>query len=225
MAGFLDSKEQVIDMVLTDVGRGLLFKGDLRFRYWIPYDDEIDYNPQATLRFEQQNIQDRIFELIESPLVKEATLGYRGLNLRGEDTTNVNRPMYSAPPGVGQNFSLPQAQVDKESVTISLDQKKLSKLYEQKDLTGREVVKTEKVDVGFQRFNGNEELVNASFPPGSFPEGTHLEGFLVTVYLSSSISRDENGNLAGGLQEVLSNRDSSGNIVYRNDLHFNNYTP
>jgi hypothetical protein len=58
-------------------------------------------------------------------------------------------------------------------------------------------------------------VINASFPDDAFPDGTQLEGFLATVYLSSS----------EGYEEILSNRDSAGGIVYRNDIHFDNHTP
>jgi hypothetical protein len=214
MAGFLDSKERIIDMVLTDVGRSLLLKGDLRFRYWIPYDDEIDYNPQATPRA-GQTVQERIIELIEEPVVREATLGYGGLNKEATDTTNVIRPMFTAPPGVGHNYGLPRATVDRNAIAVTVNQKKLSKLYEQRDSSGNEIVKTTQVDIGYQRSDSNEEVINASFPDDAFPDGTQLEGFLATVYLSSS----------EGYEEILSNRDSAGGIVYRNDIHFDNHTP
>jgi hypothetical protein len=217
MAGFLDSKERIIDMVLTDVGRSLLLKGDLRFRYWIPYDDEVDYNPQVlnSASLTPTELQDRKLQLIEEPVVREATLGYGGLNKEATDTTNVIRPMFTAPPGVGHNYGLPRATVDRSSLAVTVNQKKLSKLYEQRDSAGNEVVKTTQVDVGYQRSDSNEEVINASFPDDAFPDGTQLEGFLATVYLSSS----------DGYEEILSNRDSAGGIVYRNDIHFDNHTP
>ena len=49
MAGFLDAKERVIDLVLTDQGKQLLLKGQLNFCYWIPFDDEVCYQPTVTV--------------------------------------------------------------------------------------------------------------------------------------------------------------------------------
>lgn len=231
MAGFLDSKEQVIDMVLTDVGKSLLLKGDLRFKYWIPFDDEVDYNPQATPRTGQTQVE-RELELTETPLTREATMGYRGLNFREEDTTNVYRPMFTAPPGVGHSYPVPRMTVNTGSLSVSVKQKKLKRKYVSDDDN-----KTVVTDLGFQRVSQDEavveakyvdrniEYVSATLAQQPFPEGTNVEGFLVTVYHNSTLKLDELGQQVGGFEEVLNNRDMTGSITYRNDIKVNNYTP
>jgi hypothetical protein len=240
MAGFLDPKERVIDLVLTDTGKQLLMKGELRFVYWVPFDDEVDYNPISgttymTTSIGQTYVQ-RAQELTESPLVREATMGYRGLNLAEEDLTNVHRPMFTAVPGVGLTTPLPQAVIDSDPVTVQISQKKLTKTYVQKDHEGQAIGgQIGPILNGFQRSNGSEVMINATYSTGAFTQDSQYEGFLVTMYESSSLVMKAVGtgvlsdtyNLSGtgGHREILHNRDSRGNIVYRNDITLNVYTP
>lgn len=223
MAGFLDPKEQVIDMVLTDVGKSLLMKGDLFFAYWIPFDDEVDYFPQTEPRV-SQTLEERAYELMETPLTREATLGYKGLNFAAKDTTNVIRPMFTAPPGVGHSFPIPRMGLNTGSLTATVQQKKITKIYTQEQ-SGEVPATSTIVDGGFMRFGASEAQLNAGFAQGVYPDGTQLEGFLVTVYHSQSIATDPQGEITGGYEEILNNFDSAGNIVYRNDLKVRNYTP
>jgi hypothetical protein len=239
MAGFLDPKERVIDMVLTETGKQLLMKGELRFVYWIPFDDEVDYNPQViTLDagHEQQTVEERRQELAETPLTMEAKMGYRGFNLAEEDLTNVHRPMFTAVPGVGLSTPLPQAVVDTDAVNIRVEQRKLTKTYVQRDHEGNVIGgQAGPIDVGFQRSNGSTADINASYSTGSFTSDSQLEGFLVTMYQSSSLVSKAIGtgvladtyvlSGSGGHREVLHNRDSKGNIVYHNNLTLNVKTP
>lgn len=219
MAGFLDPKERVIDMVLTDTGKSLLLKGELQFVYWIPFDDEVDYDPPDVTPELGQTLEARRTELTETPLVREATGGYRGLNLREEDTTNVIRPMFSAPPGVGQSYPLPQLEVDITGAQVQIKQALLTKYYgplEKPSFQER---------LGVRRFEPSTTVLNAQYSTASFPSDAQTEGFLVTVYQSSSLRTNENGEMAGGFQELLHNIDSSGSIAYLNDLRLVNYTP
>ncbi len=239
MSGFLDSKERVIDMVLTETGRRLLMKGELRFVYWIPFDDEVDYDPSVVVLdpgHENQTIGERKAELTETPLVREASSGYRGLNLVAEDLTNVHRPMFTAAPGVGLTSPLPQAVVDSGPVTVQISQKKLTKTFVQRDANGNAVGgQVGPVLVGYQRSDASSVPVHATYSTGSFTQDSQLEGFLVTMFQSSSqVSRAiGTGTLAdvyvisgsGGHEEVMHNRDSRGNIAYRNDLTLTVNTP
>lgn len=43
--GFLDSKEEMMQIILTDHGRSLLSKGKFNIRYYSFSDDEVDYQP------------------------------------------------------------------------------------------------------------------------------------------------------------------------------------
>lgn len=241
MAGFLDPKERVIDMVLTDTGKQLLMKGELRFVYWIPFDDEVDYdsNPErvsGTYNNLDQTWQERKQELLETPLIREATMGYRGLNLVEEDLTNVHRPMFTSSPGVGHTSPLPQMMVDVTGVNLEISQKKLTKTYVQKDGKGQFIGgQLGPITVGFQRFGASEGKLEATYSTGSYTHDSQLEGFLVTMYQSSSVARQPVGNglwadvyeVNGddGFKEVLHNRDSNGNIVYKNDITLKIETP
>lgn len=222
MAGFLDPKECVIDLVLTDTGKSLLMKGDLQFVYWIPFDDEVDYDPPATPRVDQ-TLADRQIELLETPLIREATMGYKGLNLRAEDTTNLHRPMYSAAPGVGQNSPLPQLKVDTTTGVVSVRQTPLKKYYGP-DL----IAQMSSSIVGFKRETFDEFRVLAGYDhgaSGSLPADTKTEGFLITMHTSGVLKKDDNQQDVGGFAEVIHNFDSTGSIVYSNDLKLINYTP
>ena len=259
MAGFLDPKERVIDLVLTDVGKSLLLKGDLHFTYWIPFDDEVDYDPpiapNSPIPFEggfvtsasldPEDMKSLRIGKTEEPLLREATMGYRGLNVREEDTTNVHRPMYSAPPGVGQTYPLLTAvamigtgsisgteERFSGSLEVLVSQQKNSRLYVQYDSAGQNIVNSVgPTDVTFTRSATNQPLIIADYPAQiNQLENMHLEGFLVTVFhsstlVTSSLSSTLGQVLQGGFEEVLQNRDSKGNVVYRNDLTLDNLTP
>jgi len=235
MAGFLDPEQRVIDMVLTDTGKQLLMKGQLRFVYWIPYDDEVDYNPPTYVEPGSTMSLPEISQIMtETPLVREATLGYRGLNFVAMDTTNVHRPMYSVPPGVGvagHPFPLPQMSVDQAALAISMSQQPLKVTYIKKDSGGQIIQQIGPIDNGVQRFGSDKAQLAASFPSGAFPSDFKSEGFLATVHLSSAISFQEGVDplaqavLSGGYEEILHNRDSVGDISYRNDLKLEVLTP
>lgn len=210
MAGFLDSKERVIDMVLTGVGKSLLLQGDLRFVYWTPFDDEVDYDPfiSASGSMNAEDLAVYRQNRVEDPLVREATSGYRSSNAVQEDRTNVNRPMYTIP--VNQKY-LPEMKVEGVSGTIDVHvlQQKIQKMYVRKSSDGTTVLDTiGPVDAGVRRSDASAAGIDADYTVGSYPREFDLEGFLVTVYQSGS----------EGYAEVLPNRDSSGSIVYNNDL-------
>lgn len=219
MAGFLDSKERVIDMVLTGVGKGLLFQGDLRFIYWVPFDDEVDYDPyltptyivspgSGTASFTTEELATQRAMKVEEPLVREATSGYRNLSAAEDDRTNVNRPMYTIP---ANQSVLPEMKIEGISGTIDVHvlQQKLQTTFVRKNTEGTETVeRIGPIDAGVNRFNPSEAAVEGYYTVGSYPREFDLEGFLVTVYQSGS----------EGYLEVLPNRDSSGSIVYNNDM-------
>lgn len=188
--GFLDPKERVLDIVLTDTGKQLLLKGELRFAYWIPFDDEVNY----------QDLND--------PLIVEATSGRFGLNNTQEDTTNVNRPMFTASPGVGHSAPIPTMQVSSpDELEVTIRQSQLVKRHVLRDVAGNEV-SSSLADAGFQRTAAGAAYIDVGYLTGSFSNAKELEGFLVTVYQ----------DVSGTYHEVLHNRSSDGEVAYRNDL-------
>ena len=241
MAGFLDPKERVFDIVLTDTGKQLLMKGELRFVYWIPFDDEVQYdsnreNVSGTYNNLDQTVAERRQELLETPLVTEARMGYRGLNLVEEDLTNVHRPMYTAGPGIGHTSPLPQMMVNVTGVDVQISQKKVTKTYIQKDNAGNIIGgQVGPLTVGYQRFGSSQPMLEATYSTGSYTVDSQLEGFLVTMYQSSTLAKHPVGNGLwadvydvngeGGYKEVLHSRDSQANIVYHNDITLKIETP
>jgi hypothetical protein len=242
VAGFLDSKERVVDLVLTEVGKSHLLRGDLTFVFWIPFDDEVGYGPLAGDLQRDQSVFDRAQQLVESPLVVEARSGYTGPNFMGEDLMNVNRPMFTAPPGVGQTFPVPQMRVSRPATYqvggqdvdtfVPLDAP-LDMLFSDAIVpvpkkiivdVSQQVVSTVSGSSAVERFGSTEAVLTADYLPGSYSVEHSLEGFLLSVYASSTLHVDDQGNETGGLSEVLHNRDSSGSICYRNDLKVHNYS-
>ena len=189
--GFLDPKERVLDIVLTDTGKQTLLKGALRISYWVPYDDEVNY------------------QSLEDPLIVEATAGKFGLNNTQEDLTNVKRPMFTAKPGVGHSYPIPSmVVVDTSSLDVSINQEHLFKRQVSRDENGKEISSV-LIEGGFRRFVQSESYVSASYSStGSFFNPDDLSGFLITVYQ----------NVSGNYHEILHNRSSDGNVAYRNDL-------
>ncbi len=75
--GFLDKKEQVVDLILTREGRRQLAEGSLRFRHFALFDDEVDYDPYVSNSgsFSDEQLEERRLALIEDTLVFEAFPG------------------------------------------------------------------------------------------------------------------------------------------------------
>jgi hypothetical protein len=220
MSGFLNSSERVIDLVLTDTGKQLLLRGALQFIYWVPFDDEVNYTPAVTIwnsgSYTTPSQLDELAALItstsqsmvEDPVIREASAGYRGLNAREIDNTNVFRPMYTARPGVGHMSPLPQIVLSQTgSIDVQVEQTFLSKRQVKKDSSGN-VLEAMLSDVGYQRRAGTSVQIDVGYNTGSFIIDKGYEGFLVTVYQEVS----------GTLQEVVHNMSSDGSIAYRNDL-------
>jgi hypothetical protein len=230
MAGFLNAEERVIDLVLTDTGKQLLLKGALRFAYWIPFDDEMNYQPTVTIWNSASYhadldalgdlIADASRSMLEDPVLREASMGYRGLNANEEDTTNVIRPMYTAAPGVGHVSPLPQMQVSTGSMDVQIMQNRVVKRRVRKDRDGN-IIDTSVHTVGVQRRGGTSAYVTADYSTGSFTADKNLEGFLITMYHHVSGSDRKivmNDQVSGSLHEILHNRNSDGDVVYSNDI-------
>lgn len=217
MAGFLDAGERVIDLVLTDTGKQLLLNGKLRFAYWIPFDDEVNYQPVVTVDHLSGTLPtpDDITaaitaasqSMLEDPIIREASYGYRGLNDIQEDTTNLQRPLFTAVPGVGHISPIPEMIVSTDTATVQVTQYSTSKRMVRKNELGN-IVATSMYDDGFRRIAGQGTNVDITYSTGSFSPDQALEGFLVTMYQ----------NVSGTLKEVVHNAGADGQVAYLNDL-------
>lgn len=74
--GFLDRKNRVLDVVLTEEGRRQLALGELEFAFFSLHDDGIDYDPTISESgsLDEQALTARRIELIESTPCLEATI-------------------------------------------------------------------------------------------------------------------------------------------------------
>jgi hypothetical protein len=209
MPGFLDSKERIIDLVLTGVGRSLLSQGKLKFAYWIPYDDEIDYDPyvNTSASLTSAELETAKHNLTEDPLIVEAATGYALNNQQNRDKVNVNRPLYTLPRSSHVLPTMMIAGID-GGIDIEMEQKAYIRKYFYQGATGQSIEIPGSGQVSdVDRKNSTEANVEMSYS-GSFGEGYTSDGFLITVYSSSS----------QGFVEISHKRDSQGSIAYKNDL-------
>jgi hypothetical protein len=208
MAGFLDKNTRIIDMVLTGYGKGLLSKGDLKFVYWIPFDDEVDYDPYISMSasMESAELSSSINAQIEEALVREATTGYKFLNFSGSDTSNVNRPVYTM--AQGQKI-VPRIEHKRDNgYDIGASQRKVSETFVKRDKDGMIVEREGPFDRGYERFEATAADIDLSYTADSFPSDFMQEGFFVRVFSSGS----------DGLVEVRHKRDSNNEVAFSNDL-------
>lgn len=192
MAGFLDSKQRVIDMVLTGHGKMLLSHGELRFIYWAAFDDEIQYSsPHGSTG---SLVQDPLVPLLsgsaltaytEDPLQMEANQGYRLFgNLRGEDRCNVNRALLTVPPG---QTTVPSASISYNRNVIMATQQPVVQEFWRAGSDGNPIdAYYNRTNMGVLRFGSAEMRVEAKYSNDSYPKNHKLEGFYVRVLASSS---------------------------------------
>lgn len=208
MAGFLDRDTRIIDMVLTNHGKSLLSKGKLNFCYWIPFDDEIDYDPyianSSSLTADQ--LSSSIYRNIEDTPIREAVSGYRNFNASGSDTVNVHRPMFTIAQG---QTVLPRSVFPSEGDrTITTFQRKVQRIYQDRDRKGKLLNSIDSKDMGTERFESTNVVLDFSYSRDSFPPDFQTEGFHVRILRSGS----------NGWSELSPRRDMSNDLSYSNDL-------
>lgn len=198
MSGFLDKQSRIIDAVITGYGKMMLAKGKLNFAYWVPFDDEVDYDPfiSQSSSFDSDELRSEVYSQLDETLVREATTGYRLWNISGSDYTNVNRPMYTARIVAGESGILPHASSSlAQSASLVVEQRKI---YEAAGGGGSN-------DIGYDRKNMTNERFDVSYVDMSDPT---VEGFLVRIFQETQ----------GGFVEIGYKLDMSGNICYNGDV-------
>lgn len=204
MAGFLDKNTRVVDMILTGLGRRLLSQGDLNFCYWVPFDDEIDYDPfiSQSGSLSEDALIDAVNASIEETPIREAVAGYKFTNSMCEDFTNVVRPMFTTAQG---QVVLPRAIVSASSDEVTTLQRRFRRMFSgAEDVIG----KIDPIDIGVERFGSTGFVVEFSYEKDSFNPDFQPEGFFVTVLASGS----------SGYTEVVPKRDMSNDLSYNNDV-------
>lgn len=213
MGGFLDKETRIVDMVLTGLGKRLLSQGDLSFVYWVPFDDEVDYDPyiynSGSLTMAQMSQSQ--FDQVEATLVREATSGYRSMNKSGSDYTNVHRPLFNMPqsqrvlPRMQSSFGTGSVEL-----TLEVKQRKVYDIHIRKDQFGNTIEQLGPYDRGQERYESSNVILGYKYAPGSFPPDFNSDGFLVRVYRSGS----------EGLIEVGERLDSENQIAYGPEIRF-----
>jgi hypothetical protein len=210
MAGFLDKNTRIVDMILTGYGRSLLSEGKLRFVYWMPFDDEVHYDPFISESGTLNSIQlsQSIIDHIEDQPIREAVAGYPLFNKSGSDYTNVIRPIFSMPQS--QQFIPRMSASDGPtgSLTLETQQQKISDVRVTKDSNGNVLEQIGPIDRGYQRFNTTAFHFQYQYTPGSYPSDYKPDGFTVRVFRSG----------AEGTVEVKERRDGNNVISFNNDL-------
>jgi hypothetical protein len=209
MAGFLDRDNRIIDMVLTNNGKRLLSQGDLRFCYWTPFDDEIDYQPYIaeSSSLSQDQLSSSIYSSIENTPVREAVSGYRNFNSSGSDTVNVIHPMFTMPQG---QKVLPRSVFVENTGTfvISTNQRSVQRIHQKGEATGKFINSIQPQDLGVERFDSTDFSIFLSYFKDSFPSDFQTEGFQIRVLKSGS----------NGYVELRTRRDMNNDLTYSNDV-------
>jgi hypothetical protein len=206
MAGFLDNKTQVMDVVLTNYGKELFSRGKLRFVYYTFSDDDVDYNPYISTSGSMSDVALSASKVskIEDTLVREAVVGYeRGVDKVGKDQTNIYRKLYTIPQG---QTILPEVTMNPtvSSGTLDVKQRKIQEVYVKKLPSGAITEKLGPYDRGFEKTQ--KSGFDVTFTYEGFPVVT--EGFMVKVFHSGS----------NGVAEVIAKRDFENDVSYMNDI-------
>jgi len=208
LAGFLDKNTRIIDMVLTSHGKQLLSRGDLRFCYWIPFDDEIDYQPflSESGSLSEEFLSSSIYQAIETTPIREATTGYRAFNRSGSDFTNVHNPIFTK---ALDQYVLPRTSFPITAArTVESKQRKVERIYQNRDEDGKFENSIQPRDLGIERYDSSTFTIELSYTRDSFPVDFQPEGFFLRMMKSGS----------SGWTEVRPRRDMGNDLSYNNDL-------
>ncbi len=204
MAGFLDKRERVIDMILTDHGRDLLSRGKLEFAYYSFFDDEVDYQPciSTSGSMSSAELSASVLQQIEATLVREATTGYRSGDMRMRDTTNVHDMLFTVPQG---QTIVPEMELvpDVLSGSVGAKQRKVTEVTVKRDNHGRIREKIGEVDLGFEKFEASSFVIELGLT-----DMQQSDGYLVETFLSGT----------EGLRRLESKRDADGVLSYLPDV-------
>jgi chorismate mutase len=129
---FLDKKERVLDIVLTQEGRKLLAQNDLDFAYYAFSDDGIDYSGSMTTTqesgesFDQYMVKENLFEAVS----KNDSIKYR---------------LYTIDPSVNV---LPKIKIDEEDIepTLSFALERKYTLEKSPNILARKLINKEYVN-------------------------------------------------------------------------------
>lgn len=209
MAGFLDKNDRIVDMVLTNEGKRLLSKGNLRFVYFALFDDEVDYSPVISTsgNLTAEQLSGTIYTQIESTLVREASTGYQNMNQSGSDFVNVHRPIFTMPHGQHYLPRMSSSNEPTSPATLEVKHRKLQDIHVQLDGKGNVINTLGPYDRGYERFDSSNITFDL-FVKDFNVDPSHREGFLVRVFHTGT----------EGFVEVDERRDLRNDLAFNNDL-------
>ncbi len=118
--GFLDSKERIVDVILTPEGRRQLASGELEFVYYSFWDDEVDYDPAvlSSGSYSADALADIQRDLREAHLVTEASPDQFLSTSPLVDAELTKAPLFERP---ASTLAVPTAELVPTSGSLSLE--------------------------------------------------------------------------------------------------------
>lgn len=165
--GFLDAKQHVIDVSLTEEGRRRYATGELKFTFFSLHDDVVDYDPfiQASGSYSDSQLTDLIAAQIEStPVLEVPIITRRSVKSTGKHPLVPQSTIFTAKDG----FSiLPMSSVSPTGSSIETDQRSMTRS-----------------TVSYRRDNATSLLVHLDHVGDM--KGSGPQEFIVEAFLSSS---------------------------------------
>jgi hypothetical protein len=186
--GFLDKKDRVIDMVLTDEGKRQLSAGELELSFYAFFDDGVDYDPWVAESgsLDADALLARKRQLIEDTLSLEATPGLSYRRLQNDlETIETNYPLHTMP----QNKDVLQRisyNPDTLSGSIRVVERRVQELRVVRDQSNNIVESSGPYDRGFEVLESGVFRLEADVLEG-LPSS---QGFKVSILRSGSDGLD-----------------------------------
>lgn len=195
-------------MVLTDYGKELYSKGDLRFEYYAFSDDGVDYDPYISDSGSLSDValSESIDRQLDSTLTMEATTGLTmDTDVIGRDRTNINRLLFTMPQG---QSVVPELDLvpDVVSASIGARQQKVRERSVVRDQFGETLRVIGGRDIGYRVFG--EGVRRFDYDLDDFFDKPSHNGFIVRVYTSGT----------DGPIEMIPKRDRKNVISYGEDF-------
>lgn len=208
MAGFLDKRDRIVDMTLTDYGRQLISVGQLDFVYWAAFDDGVDYSPvlMESSSLDSITLSSSLVSAIEESLVIEAIPGRTNV-VNGNESAGLTSILFDVPQG---KVTIPRAMLPMKGAidVIQTSQRKLTQTHVKKTDEGVVVERVGPIDVGYERLNATSLPVSLGYKIGDYPLGHEYSGFFIEIHVSGT----------DGLTSVDARRDSTNSLVFNGDL-------
>jgi hypothetical protein len=121
---------------------------------------------------------------LEDQPLREAVHGYKKYNRSYSDDCNVHRMLVTVPPG---QSVVPSATITMDRNVVSFQQQPIIQEFYRRGESGEQIDPYSSItNMGVVRFGSNAISVGAQYTRESFPSEHYLDGFRVSILLSSS---------------------------------------